>query len=286
MLGNAAILCSDSQEVVSDYGKTTTQKIRTLHSPDHWRIGLVGAGDAACIDLCQEELWRKLPPARFDYSEMLQIIRETVREVHEEHVWPRQGSANPPTFQLLIALQGLNPCCREVFHTQDSVVLPVDGYRSIGIGSYLSDYLHERVYRHDRIHTTRTEQAARLEVLKLDEVKSAIHGCDGETLIAIFSGDGGFTYMLGREVHEIESRFDEYSRDQKLLLDLVACPEMDEQQFDQQLLQLTANLRLLRARQARDDRTQASRFSEFLKAQRRASTSNQPRSQEGQRTPD
>jgi hypothetical protein len=52
MLGDSAIICADSQEVVSDYAKTTTQKIRTLHSPGQWRIGLSGAGDSSGIDLC------------------------------------------------------------------------------------------------------------------------------------------------------------------------------------------------------------------------------------------
>jgi hypothetical protein len=270
MLGDSAILCVDSLEVVSDYAKTTTQKIRTLHSPGQWRIGLAGAGDSACIDLCQEELWRKLPPASFDYSQMVRIIRETVHGVHEQHVWPRQSGGNPPSFQLLIALQGLNPRSRSLFYSQDSVVLPVDKYKGIGIGAYLSDYLHERSYPNETIYKTRTEEAARIEIAILDEVKSAIHGCDGETLVAIFHGDGTFRYMLGNEVHEIEGWFSGLRNSELPIFHAVAYPEMDDQDFERRLRQFEANMRLLRAAQARDAKTHADRSRVFLEAQQRA----------------
>lgn len=269
-LGSSAILCADSQEVVSDYAKTSTQKIKTLHSPNKWRIGIVGAGDAVCIDLCQEEIWRKLPPASFDYGQMLKIIRETIREVHEQHIWPRQFSGNAPSFQLLIALQGLDQApSRSLFYTQDSIVLPVDGYKSIGVGTYLSDYLHERIYPDISIYQTRTEEAARIEVAILNEVKSAIHGCDGETLVAIFEGDGTFKYVLGQEVHEIETWFAQLRGSELPIFRAVAYPEIDDQEFANRLKQFDADMKLLRATQARNAETHAKRFRDFLRAQKK-----------------
>jgi hypothetical protein len=268
MLGDSAIICADSQEVVSDYAKATTQKIRTLHSPGQWRIGLSGAGDSACIDLCQEELWRKLPPTRFDYTEMVGIIKETVREVHEQHVWPRQSSGTAPNFQVLIALQGLNPPSRALFYSQDSIVLPVDKFKSIGVGAYLSDYLHERIYPHNTVYQARTDAVARVEVAILDEVKSAILGCDGETLVAIFHGDGTFRYMLGNEVHEIESWFLALHNSELQIFRAVAYPEMSDEEFEQRLRQFDADMKLLRAAQARDAKTHADRFRAFRKAQK------------------
>lgn len=269
MLGAAAILCADSQEVVSDYAKTTTQKIRTLHCPQ-WRVGVLGAGDSACIDLFQEEIWRKFPLSRFDYGEMVRIIRETVREIHEQHVWPRQGSSNPPSFQMLIALQGLNPGSRGLLYSQDSVVLPVDGYKSIGIGAYLSDYLHERLYPNQSVYQTPTDEAARIEVSILDEVKSAIHGCDGETLVAIFHGDGTFRWLLGQEVEEIESWFRIFHGNELPIFQSVANPEMNTTEFEHRLRQFEADVKRLRVGQARDAQTHKERYEAFVKAQTHA----------------
>jgi hypothetical protein len=46
---------------------------------------------------------------------------------------------------------------------------------------------------------------ANLAVFILQQVKKSIHGCDGETTVAIFYGDGTFRYMTTDEVHEVES---------------------------------------------------------------------------------
>jgi hypothetical protein len=208
-----------------------------------------------------------LPPAAFDYSQMVGIIKETVREVHEQHVWPRQASGTAPNFQLLIALQGLNPPSRSLFYSQDSIVLPVDKYKSIGVGAYLSDYLHERIYPHNTVYQARTEEVARVEVAILHDVKSAIHGCDGETLVAIFQGDGTFRYMLGNEVHEVESWFSRLRSSELPIFRAVAYPEMSDQDFERGLRQFDADMKLLRAVQARDAKTHAERFRAFLKAQ-------------------
>jgi hypothetical protein len=271
MLGNAAVLCADSQEVVSDYAKTTTQKIQTMHSPGKWRFGLVGAGDAACIELCNEELVRKISAVQdFDYSRMLDIIRSTVHEVHEQHVWPRQ-SGDRPSFQLLIALQGVNPGGRSLLFTQDSIVLPVDHFKSIGVGCYLADYLHDRIYPSiGSVYKSSAEEAARAGIFILDQVKSAIHGCDGETLVAMFHGDGTFRWVVGTEVHEIESWFSAFHSSELSLLQTVINAELDKIDYEQRLLQLNADMRLLRARQAKDAKTHAERFAEFLRAQKKA----------------
>jgi hypothetical protein len=270
MLGNAAVICADSQEVVSDYAKTTTQKIHTLHSPQKWRVGLVGAGDAACIELCNEEITRKIGSLQaFDYPAMLGIARETIREIHEQHIWPRQA-ADRPTFQMLIALQGINPGARALFFSQDSIVLPVDDYKSIGIGAYLADYLLDRIYPTPGWdYGSSAEETAMNAVFTLQQVKSAIHGCDGETLVAIFRGDGTFRWIIGSEVAQVEGWFNDFNGSTAFLRSLFA-REVDDKVFDRELLQFVANMRLLRTRQAKDAEAQAIRYADFIKAQKKA----------------
>jgi 20S proteasome alpha/beta subunit len=271
MLGYGAVLCADSQEVVGDYAKTTTQKIQTLHAPGKWRIALVGAGDAACIELCNEEVMRKIGAlTAFDYQKMVDILRSTIREIHEQHVWPRQA-ADRPWFSMLIALQGIDPAARALFFTQDSIVLPVDHYKSIGVGSYLADYLHDRIYPTPGWDYKSTpEEVARNAIFILDEVKSAIQGCDGETIVAIFNGDGTFRWVIGSEVEQIEGWFDEFHNSSTLLRSLFSRPDISDEDFNRELLQFNANMKLLRARQSKDAETHTRRYAEFIKAQKKA----------------
>jgi hypothetical protein len=69
MTRNAVILCADSQEVVSDYTKTTTQNIRTTTFFNNWRIAVVGSGeDTTYIDAYYKDLQMKLGEVQdFDY---------------------------------------------------------------------------------------------------------------------------------------------------------------------------------------------------------------------------
>jgi hypothetical protein len=264
MLGNAAVVCADSQEVISDYAKSKTQKIYSLHS-SKWRIGLVGAGDSACIELCNEELTRKISSLQsFDYPAMLDMVRETIHEIHEQHIWPRQDR---PSFQMLIALQGIDPGARALLYTQDSIVLPVDHYKSIGVGSYLADYLHDRIYLTPGSgYQSGAEEAARNAVFILQQVKSSIHGCDGETLVAIYHGDGTFRWMIGTEVAQVENWFDGFNASTNHLRSLFARANVEDAVFEREMLQFNADMKLLRARQAKSVEEHQKRYSDFIKA--------------------
>jgi len=44
-----AILCADSQEVVSDYAKKETNKIKLINFYGNWSMATAGAGDATFI---------------------------------------------------------------------------------------------------------------------------------------------------------------------------------------------------------------------------------------------
>lgn len=268
MLANSAVICADSEEVISDYAKSRTQKIYSLHSAA-WRIGLVGAGDSACIELCNEEITRKITSFQsFDYPGMLGMIRETIKEIHEQHVWPR---ADKPAFSMLIALQGINPGARALLYSQDSIVLPVDHYRSIGVGSYLADYLYDRIYPTlGSGYQSSAEEAARNAVFILQQVKASIHGCDGESLVAIYHGDGTFRWVLGAEITQIESWFDGFNGSTNHLRSLLASANTDDGVFEREILQFNANMRLLRAQQAKNAEEHTKRYAEFIKAQKKA----------------
>src|ERR1019366_4053511 len=79
--GDAVILCADTQETVSDYTKTTTQKIRVTTFFNNWRLAISGSSDASqYIELFEHEVWNALCNAGtdFNYARSVNIIKATL----------------------------------------------------------------------------------------------------------------------------------------------------------------------------------------------------------------
>jgi hypothetical protein len=283
MTGNASILCADSQEVVSDYAKTTTQKIRTTTFFENWRLGITGSGDdTTFMDMFEHDLQMSLGKIReFDYAKIVETIETKLRNFHKVHIWPMPKDERP-SFELLIAVQGIKPHgSRALLYTHKTTVVPVH-YRSVGIGSYLADYLSSKLDVAGNgidplVYNSPTEELERFGVFLVQQIKSAIHGCDGETLVATFRGDGTLKWTLGEEVREIESWFSSFHSNIVPLLRLVSHAETPDEEFKQSMHQFNADMNLLRVRQARDSSTHSKRFDEFLKAQAKVSKKPRPK---------
>src|SRR5208282_837741 len=85
--GDAVVLCADSQETVSDYSKTTTQKIKTTTFFNNWRLAIVGSSNASqYIELFEHELLKRLGSAGedFNYVRTVDIIRATLHQIHKQ----------------------------------------------------------------------------------------------------------------------------------------------------------------------------------------------------------
>lgn len=279
LTGDATILLTDSQEVISDYSKTTTQKIQLMNYYGNWRLGIAAAAEDAtyATAFCNDLQMYLSRVKEFDHSAIVKGIEAKLQEFYKRYVWTTPKDERP-YFQMLIALQGIKPQgSRALFYTHKNLLLPVHGYQSIGIGCHVADFVSRRldISGNGRaiegvVYNTPTEEMARFGVFVLDQVKSAVDGCDGETLGAIFYGDGTFRWLLGVEVKEIESWFTAFYNDQLPLLRLVSHPETDDDEFERRLLQFNAGMRLLRTRQARDAQTSSKRFAKFLEAQEKA----------------
>ncbi len=260
MTGDAAILSADSQEVVSDYSKATTQKIRITEFFRNWRMGIAGSGHAAYIDLFEQQLMKGLANiSEFDYSKITSVIEVTLHKLHKQHIWPQKDPNS--AVQFMIVLQGIRPTpSRGLLVTNGSALLQVREYQSIGVGSYMADYLKERLYPGPgAVYNSRTDVVANTAVLILQQVKRAIHGCDGQSLIAIFSGDGSFRWMTYDEVQEVESWMERFHVDQLPMLMTIANTRVAKDVFDVEVETLRGRLKVLKndqevAIKARDSR--------------------------------
>ncbi len=108
-IGTAAILCTDSQEVVSDYSKTTTQKIQTTDYFGNWRMGIAGAGDAAYLDSFQQGLQAVLGIVKeYDYQKIVKLIDESLNRFYKNKIWSIPADTRPSSCLLLASLHHLD----------------------------------------------------------------------------------------------------------------------------------------------------------------------------------
>jgi hypothetical protein len=213
-----AVLAADSQEVISDYAKTTTPKIRILHQGSEWRVAIAGAADdGAYLELFQEELAAKLfPIERYDYDKMLAITKGVLHKLHKQHIWPQPDRKSP--FQSLIVTQcvseptspgALQP---RLLETKETTVVGVGGFQSIGVGTYLAKYLEHKFLSNRLTMNSSLDHLGDVLVLMLKEVKKAIVGCDGLTSVALFYADGRHRWMTAPEIEEVEEILDRFER--------------------------------------------------------------------------
>lgn len=238
LTGNATILCADSQEVVGDYSKSSTQKIRVSNHHNNWVMAIGGAGDAANIDYFEHKLAVNLATVQeFDYQKIIETIESTLYSIHEQHIWP-DPNGDRDEFQTLIALQSINPTKRRaLLWTHKTKVIPIREYKSIGVGNHLADYIYSQLFpRIGTIYNSLPEQVANLGVYMVQEVKGGIQGVDGETNVLIFYGDSGdMRWMIYDELAEVESWMNHFHLAQLPLMMAIANPRMRQKEFEDEL---------------------------------------------------
>ena len=234
--GDAAILCADTQETVSDYTKTTTQKIRVTTFFNNWRLAICGSADAAqYIELFESEVGSALCNAGkdFNYARSVKIIKATLHKIHKQYIWLRHGSEGRPQLQFLIAIQGINPNpSRSLLISRDGALYPVpshDHYASIGVGYHMAQAIKDRLLPDaGMIYNSPTEVIANYGIYILWHVRKSIVGCDGNTLVLILQ-NGNYRWMTYEEVSEIENTIQMLYPLQRELLSSLFNPAIDRQ---------------------------------------------------------
>ena len=91
------ILCADTQEVISGYVKTETEKMTVIQG-GQWNVVITGAGESDLIELAVQEihydLMRMKPP-----QTLQQTIKFTLSEIltRQKKSWVSSGSGSLPS---------------------------------------------------------------------------------------------------------------------------------------------------------------------------------------------
>src|SRR5205814_5418375 len=198
------VMFDDTQETVSGYSKRTIDKIEVWDFPGHpFRFAIAGAcTDATYADALQYELAEALMGIpQYDLRNgIVPTLSTTLTEFYKKHIWPRGGDR--PQIEYLVAIQPFPKGYPDVLHISETAVNVVGVTThtySVGVGSYLTDYLLGRLLGGGEPIAQLC--AAAVHVAK--EVEQNIDGVGPMERAVIFDKWGGYDELAPLDIEEI-----------------------------------------------------------------------------------
>jgi hypothetical protein len=214
-----AILCADTQETVG-YAKRNVSKIEVREERvNEFRVAIAAAGSGPYADKLTQQLFGAICAHKeYDPGDIISDIETTVTDFHFKHFWPRADVQNAPQVELLIILQPTKddivpgfPGHPLLLHVAETAVNIVQETKTVGIGSWLADYILDRLYLGCGNRNYMTALGAYL----IKEVRENVDGCGKEAEVMFFGSDGSWEDISGSDqirflenyVEEINSIF-------------------------------------------------------------------------------
>ncbi len=205
------VLFADSQETRQGYAKKSVDKLE-FWQPSTQDFCLVagGAGNADHVDKLIKKIGNVVMECLdSDFDALVKTIEGIVAQFFTQQVWSR--AADKPEFELLFAIHSNRGFC-EQFHVADGLVNHVaGGFKSIGVGSYLAEFLLPKFGESGQEEPEMIATA--VHVLK--EVKANIDGCGLKSSIWLLRRDGTREFFEQEDLAELENlieRFDDVIR--------------------------------------------------------------------------
>lgn len=208
---------------------------------DGAKVVVTGAGETPFIARAIELIQEKGSETKFHKPrEVANIAEEVMNEINKRYVIERLkdlGSTKAPTLQqedlirppelaLMLGLHcGQTPCLYTIY--PDGVAGKEERYASLGSGSAFAEYLLARLYRDDFT----LEEAVRVAVYVVEEVKKVDLHCGGPTQVVVVKADA-VERKTDNEVRSIVQYLDEQDGHIKNIWTVIAKgPEVLEQQL-------------------------------------------------------
>jgi hypothetical protein len=203
-----AILCADTQETVG-YAKRNVNKIEVKQSgktigESKFRVAIAAGGTSYYADKLTQELFDTIRSfEEYEPKEIIEAIEAKLTEFYTKHLWPRANVQDAPQIELLILFQAI-PDDPKIFvgyplllHVAETAVNIVQSYKTVGIGSWLADYILERLQPHGR---SNKHCLVALGAYLMKEIRENVDGCGKDAEIMFFGRDGTWEDVSGGDV--------------------------------------------------------------------------------------
>jgi hypothetical protein len=202
---------ADNQEVVGGYSKKSVDKLCVYDFGDRpFRFAIAGAtDDATYLDNLQSEIAAALLGVNeFNLRTISNSLSEVLTAFYSKHIWPR--ATDKPRMEFLLVVQPLPAGSPETFHISETSV-NIEGIttheKSIGIGSYLADYL-TKLFLGGGEPLTQLSFAA---VHIAREVRENIEGVGQVERVVMFGKNGEYDELSLEDIIAIEQQTQPFS---------------------------------------------------------------------------
>lgn len=200
------ILFADTQEIVGEYAKRKIEKL-TVQEGIGLRFGIAGAcSDGTYADMLQSEICAALNEVQvFDIEQIKQHLTDTLTTFYAKHIWPRSGQY--PLMQYLLVVQPLIGGYPTVIHISETAAnICKEEVKTIGVGSYLADYLFKQMTAGDLPFPPLGSFAflCAAGVYVAMEIRENIDGVGPLERVAIFNRDGTYDSLWPADIFQIE----------------------------------------------------------------------------------
>jgi len=224
------VLCADTQEVISGYVKTDTEKM-TLITDAGWTVAITGAGDGDFIEMAIQEI--QLGVMQIKPPQTLQSkIRDILLDMFTKRVQPYASFPyeDRPNAQMLIGIQSQGLV--GLYKSRGTLFRRIDTAECVGAGIALGKSLIEQLFRSN----LSLKQASLVAIYILHQAKKWVDGCGGNSDIILMSKDNlKWARLPTDEVKTLETHFDSFFEYMRPVLIAAADGTVLEPDFDRLL---------------------------------------------------
>jgi len=224
------ILCADTQEVISGYVKTETEKTTVIRG-DKWNVVITGAGDADFIELAVQEIHHDLNSINGKQT-LQKVIKETLKSVFVDTVQPYASFPveDRPSATLLIGVQSEGVV--GLYKSNGLVFRRMDTPECVGMGIALGKSLTAQFFRKEQS----LKEAGLTAIYILHQVKKWVDGCGGNSDIILLSQEKlAWARIPTDEVKILETNFDMFTEAIRPILVGAVDSTLPHPEFDQLL---------------------------------------------------
>jgi 20S proteasome alpha/beta subunit len=240
LCATGVILCSDTQESIQGYVKTSTEKIK-LFQGSVYTVAFAGAGDNAVqiemvVQEISDELKTEEPTSLIGFKTMMHGVLD---RLFPQPYYPKADAE----VELLLAVREHN--ATHLFVVMDNVFAESMEYDCVGAGVVLAKSMLQQ--RWNRSHSL--VEAYIIAAYVLYHAKRWVDGCGGNSDIFLLPNDSTtVTRLPSSEIETLESYFDDLDAALRPLL--AACPTdpSNDNRFRKDLIISNQNLWAARAR--------------------------------------
>ncbi len=241
------VLCADTQETIGNISKRNVPKLRFEEAVFGSDLGVAFCGatnNGAFVDKLVDMAWTAAKHKQ-SIEEACGAIEVSIKDTHQEYGTIYQPGFLPDVELIYgVKMQGES----RLFYALGPAVNEKEEYCTGGFGSYMADFLAERMYSYGLT----VQQCVILAAYILFQTKEHVEGCGGKSHIAILREDAPSGLVDPDRIDAITDNLERADRNLGQLLLASSNLDLSDMEFTAKATEIIEFLHMFRTEQQKD----------------------------------